>query len=316
MARGITEIDVHTAADALVAGGERPTVERIRGYLGTGSPNTVTRWLETWWQALGGRLDAQQACLSMPDAPEAVAALAGQWWGMALEAAKATLQGTLADERATLETDRAALTAEREDMEVEATALRTQAETAVQTERVAAAQVTELQRLVSRLEAEVEALTRQRDAVTIREIEREAAHRTLEARLLALQASADAERDGFLQHIRAIEDRASTEIDRARKEAKDAHAQLTAQARTHAATDTAARQALEQASARASEATKELGIERARTAALEAQLAKVQDLSAAVEAAIRRAESPAKNGSRGRKSAGEKASRRPKTDKA
>ena len=44
MARGITEIDVHNAADALVAGGERPTVERIRGYLGTGSPNTVTRW--------------------------------------------------------------------------------------------------------------------------------------------------------------------------------------------------------------------------------------------------------------------------------
>ena len=316
MARGITEIDVHTAADALVAGGERPTVERIRGYLGTGSPNTVTRWLETWWQALGGRLDAQQARLSVPDAPEAVAALAGQWWGMALEAAKASLQGTLADERATLETDRAALTAAREAMDVEATALRAQAETAVQTERVASAQVTELQRLVGRLEAEVEAITHQRDALSAREDEREAAHQALETRLVTLQASADAEREGFLQHIRAIEDRAGTEIDRARKDAKDAHAQLTTQARAHAATDTAARQALEQASARASEAARELGIERARAAALEAHLAKVQDLSAAVEAAIRRAESPAKDGSRGRKSAGEKASRRPKADKA
>ncbi|WP_235202835.1 DNA-binding protein [Stenotrophomonas maltophilia] len=30
MARGITESDVHTAADELVAKGERPTVERIR----------------------------------------------------------------------------------------------------------------------------------------------------------------------------------------------------------------------------------------------------------------------------------------------
>lgn len=50
MARGITESDVHGAADALVADGERPTVERIRAYLGTGSPNTVVRWLETWWQ--------------------------------------------------------------------------------------------------------------------------------------------------------------------------------------------------------------------------------------------------------------------------
>ena len=61
---------------------------------------------------------------------------------------------------------------------------------------------------------------------------------------------------------------------------------------------------------------RELVIERARTAALEAQLSKVQDLSAAVEAAIRRAESPAKAGSRGRKSTDEKASRRPKADKA
>ena len=36
MARGITEHDVHTAADALVAAGERPTVDRIRAHLGTG----------------------------------------------------------------------------------------------------------------------------------------------------------------------------------------------------------------------------------------------------------------------------------------
>lgn len=33
MARGITESDVHTAADELVAGGDRPTVERIRTLL-------------------------------------------------------------------------------------------------------------------------------------------------------------------------------------------------------------------------------------------------------------------------------------------
>ena len=43
MARGITESDVHTAADEIVAAGDRPTVERIRAHLGTGSPNTVTR---------------------------------------------------------------------------------------------------------------------------------------------------------------------------------------------------------------------------------------------------------------------------------
>ena len=85
MARGITEHDVHTAADALVAAGERPTVERIRAHLGTGSPNTVTRWLETWWRALGLRLDGHQARLHLPEAPEAVARAAGQWWNLALD---------------------------------------------------------------------------------------------------------------------------------------------------------------------------------------------------------------------------------------
>ncbi|WP_329955237.1 DNA-binding protein [Xanthomonas albilineans] len=57
------------------AAGERPTVERIRAHLGTGSPNTVVRWLDTWWQGLGDRI---------ANVPEAVSALVGQWWTLAL----------------------------------------------------------------------------------------------------------------------------------------------------------------------------------------------------------------------------------------
>ena len=84
MARGITESDVHIAADELVALGERPTIERIRAHLGTGSPNTVMRWLDTWWQGLGQRLEVHHARLSVPAAPDALAALAGDWWALAL----------------------------------------------------------------------------------------------------------------------------------------------------------------------------------------------------------------------------------------
>ena len=76
MARGITESDVHSAADEIVAAGDRPTVERIRAHLGTGSPNTVTRWLDTWWRGLGPRLEAQQRRFAVPNAPEAIVALA------------------------------------------------------------------------------------------------------------------------------------------------------------------------------------------------------------------------------------------------
>lgn len=302
MARGITESDVHTAADEIVGAGERPTVERVRAHLGTGSPNTVTRWLETWWQGLSARLDAQQVRLAAPDAPEAVVVLAGQWWTVALEAAKASLQATLADEQATVESDRSSLRAARETLDIEATALRAQAEAAVQAEHLATAQATELQRLVTHLEAQVEEITRQRDAAVARETDQEAVRQALEVCLQALQANTEAERDGFLQHIRAVEDRANTEIDRARQKAKEVHAQLNAQARTHAAAEKASRQLQDQAGAQVTAAVRELGIERARAEALEVQLGKLQDVSAAVEAAIRRASSPGKTGKRGGKS--------------
>ncbi|KAF1017125.1 MAG: hypothetical protein GAK31_00384 [Stenotrophomonas maltophilia] len=91
MARGITESDIHTAADELVAKGERPTVERIRTHLGTGSPNTVTRWLETWWNRPGTRLQPRRP--DFDDAPDVLAELAGQWWELALKHAReATLR--------------------------------------------------------------------------------------------------------------------------------------------------------------------------------------------------------------------------------
>ncbi|KAG1540007.1 hypothetical protein G6F50_014423 [Rhizopus delemar] len=70
MAKGISELDVHQAADDIIAAGERPTVERIRAHLGTGSPNTVTRWLETWWQTVGFRLRQRAIEAAVPGIPE------------------------------------------------------------------------------------------------------------------------------------------------------------------------------------------------------------------------------------------------------
>jgi hypothetical protein len=48
MARGITQDQVNEAARSILTTGERPTVERVRIALGTGSPNTVTRMLDAW----------------------------------------------------------------------------------------------------------------------------------------------------------------------------------------------------------------------------------------------------------------------------
>src|SRR3546814_8032417 len=132
MARGITESAAHAAADAIVDAGERPTVERIRAHLGTGSPNTVTRWLETWWQGLGQRLQAQQASLSLPDAPDAVGKVAGELWRLALEHAQANANEALEAERAALQDEQTALQAEGDAFAIEASALRHKVEAASQ----------------------------------------------------------------------------------------------------------------------------------------------------------------------------------------
>ncbi len=56
--RGIQEDDVWGAADALLAEGLRPTIERVRQKIGRGSPNTVSPMLERWFASLGQRLAA------------------------------------------------------------------------------------------------------------------------------------------------------------------------------------------------------------------------------------------------------------------
>jgi len=54
--RGIQEEDVFRAADALLAEGLRPTIERVRLKIGRGSPNTVSPMLERWFASLGQRI--------------------------------------------------------------------------------------------------------------------------------------------------------------------------------------------------------------------------------------------------------------------
>ncbi|MGE4335141.1 MAG: DNA-binding protein [Pigmentiphaga sp.] len=114
MAKGITETDVHTAADEIITAGERPTVERIRAHLGTGSPNTVTRWLDTWWKQLGERLQKQQAHRALPQAPDALAFLAGEWWSLAMEHARANAEDAISQRRAALQAEQAALNTAKE----------------------------------------------------------------------------------------------------------------------------------------------------------------------------------------------------------
>lgn len=79
-----------------------------QAHLGTGSPNTVIRWLETWWSRLGTRL--QRARPDLEDAPAVLAELAGQWWELALKHAQEAVHRELAEAKQLLAAQRGSST--------------------------------------------------------------------------------------------------------------------------------------------------------------------------------------------------------------
>lgn len=273
MARGITEAQVHAAADALVVAGERPTVERIRAHLGSGSPNTVTRLLDTWWAELGPRLATLAPRVAMPAAPDAVQRLAGEWWAQALASAGDHAQAALAGEREVLEEARAALA----DVQAEgaaAIAVATQArEAAERTRALAEARLDESQRRADQLQAQLADVTEQRAAfsATVERLERD--RTDLATQVHAAVAAAGQERETQAAHVRAVEDRAHAEVDRARQEAQELRAQLRAAAQDHAAEQATVRAALQQAQRELAVAQRDLARQAGRLEALGGQRA-------------------------------------------
>jgi Plasmid replication region DNA-binding N-term len=81
--RGVSAGDVERAADALLRAGERPTIEKVREKLGSGSPNTINPLLDAWWKRLSARLDSGPAALHR--LPESVAHAAEALWMQALD---------------------------------------------------------------------------------------------------------------------------------------------------------------------------------------------------------------------------------------
>jgi hypothetical protein len=102
--RGVTAGDVAQAADALLRSKERPTVERIRARLGSGSPNTIGPMLDEWWGRLAGRLDNGPAAFHR--LPESVAHIAEALWLQALEEGRIRAQQELSADTRTAQDQR------------------------------------------------------------------------------------------------------------------------------------------------------------------------------------------------------------------
>ncbi|WP_269792845.1 DNA-binding protein [Stenotrophomonas sp. Iso1] len=282
MARGITESDVHTAADELVANSERPTVERIRAHLGTGSPNTVTRWLDTWWKNLGLRLQPKRPYLK--DAPAALAELAGQWWALALQHARESVLEEFADARQTLATGHDELRGQQQNFAEEASELHAKATASAHAERLALTQVAELRQLVEQLQSQLAVSAQQRTSADLRQEQLDNARLGLEARLHETQELARSERDNLMEHTRYVEDRAAREVDQARQLAKEAQVKLASAGKLHATTEQSLTAALKAAQNAAAVSSKEADRQRARSEILEEQLTRIP---AAIEAALR-----------------------------
>lgn len=282
MARGITESDVHTAADELVANGERPTVERIRAHLGTGSPNTVTRWLDTWWKNLGLRLQSKRPDLK--DAPAVLAELAGQWWALALQHAHESALEELAEAKQSLADENDELRVQQQNFAEEASELHAKAMASAHAEHLALTQVAELRQLVDQLQSQLAVSAQQRASADQRQEQLDIARLGLEARLHETQELARSERDNLMEHARSVENRAAREVDQARQQAKEAQVKLASAGKLHATTEQSLAAALKAAQKAATEAAKETDRQRARSEVLEEQLTKIP---AAIEAALR-----------------------------
>jgi predicted nucleic acid-binding Zn-ribbon protein len=206
MANGVPETEVFEAADAVLARGERPTVERVRTELGRGSPARVGQLLEQWWEQLAERLKGHAL---LPELPGEVAQAFAEAWRLALAHADTTAQATLTEEQNRLFARETSLTQERKLWEIGLAAA--QSELAESASKLAQTelQLAERQGLVDQLTAQVSDALQQRNQLQAQAERRQVELDALRGEHAAAQA-----------HVRTVEDRAHHQVDQARQEIK------------------------------------------------------------------------------------------------
>ncbi|KQZ74476.1 hypothetical protein ASD55_08730 [Rhodanobacter sp. Root561] len=93
----MTPAAVAEAADMLLAAGERPSPDRVRALVGTGSHDVIAGFLDVWWEDLGRRIIAPAADPWTP--PPEVQQIAAMLWIRATAHARAMLATSHEEER-------------------------------------------------------------------------------------------------------------------------------------------------------------------------------------------------------------------------
>jgi len=223
MTIGVPDTEVFAAADRVLARGERPTVERVRGELGRGSPARVGQLLETWWEALAKRLGNHAR---LPDVPPAVAEAFSAAWAAAVTAGQAHGEAQVAPERAALvEVMTRADAARAEHRVAREEAIRVAEHATVRADGLAA-QLTDLQARLADKEEQRSVGEADRRHLLVRLERVETSLADAERGRAEERAAAAREREVLQAHVRQVEDRAAQMVDRAREDLKAVRKEL------------------------------------------------------------------------------------------
>jgi chromosome segregation ATPase len=210
--------------------------------------------------------------LALPDAPADVAAAASKLWELALAAAEAQAKTHLAESSEQLEQARADLDADRAAFAAHQQRLEAMAADAAHALTLAEARLAEHQTLMEHQRLHQTDLTRQRDDLAGRVQALTQSNTEAQNRLLQQELAASAERDVAAAHIKATEDRAYSEVDRAREESKALRAQVGHLQREHAQLGTQLTRHKEESIAAKHQLERDLARLQARNEVLEEQL--------------------------------------------
>lgn len=271
MAVGVPENDVFAAADAVLARGERPTVERVRLELGRGSPARVGGLLDIWWARLAERLNGETRLPALPgDVSQAFVAV----WQQASVLAQGVAEQALAEQRHVLEGERERLAAVEDRARQDVATGRQQVLEAVAGRQAAESRLADLDLLLIQRQAQIEELQGQRDVLLRDRHDTQQQNQALQQELQALRQKYEQDRTAQDTYLREVEDRAHREIDHAREEGKTVVIQLRAASRKN---DELQRK-LESSQSELSQAQQRAAAQLARAETLEQQLIQIRQV--------------------------------------
>lgn len=223
MAVGVPENDVFAAADAVLARGERPTVERVRLELGRGSPARVGSLLDQWWAQLAMRLSGETR---LPGLPAEVAQAFVSIWQQATAQAQGVVEQGLAGERQEVANERQALAGLEARARLDIAEARRHASEALSAQQGAETRLDDLDKLLNQQQAQIEDLRDQREELQSARDEAQNQLAGVQQLLLETRDQAEQARADQQRYTQDVENRANREIDRAREEARSLGAQL------------------------------------------------------------------------------------------